>query len=58
MKTGKETPHEHKCVSGLGNTEAFVKLCKQYSITPTKRQFSKFRNNKGRLFNAINKREA
>lgn len=52
MKTGKETPR--KMASGPA-TVAFQELCTKYGITPTKRQFSKFRNKKGRLYNAINK---
>lgn len=55
MKTGKETPHEFKKVSGLGITKEFTILCEKYNISPTKRQFSKFCNKKGRLYNTINK---
>ena len=55
MKTGKETPV--KLVYG-GQYIEFIDLCEKHNITPTKRQLSKFRNKKGRLFNAINKSEA
>ena len=50
--TGKETPR--KMASGQKDRE-FVDLCYRYDITPTKRQLSKFRNKKGRLYNAIHK---
>lgn len=54
MKTGKETPR--KMASGLKQTlevVMFIRLCEVYNIAPTKRQLSKYRNKKGRLYNAI-----
>lgn len=56
-KSGKETPHEVKKVSGP-EVKEFISLCEVHNITPTKRQLSKFRNKKGRLYNIINKSEA
>lgn len=54
-QSGKETPR--KMASGPATVD-FQKLCEKYGITPTKRQYSKFRNGKGRLYNAIHKSEA
>ena len=49
-KSGKETPV--RLVNG-GQNETFLEMCEKYHITPTKRQLSKFRNKKGRLYNAV-----
>ena len=54
-KSGKETP-VRLVNGGQSNDEAithFITMCKKYGITPTKRQLSKFRNKKGRLYNAV-----
>lgn len=51
MKTGKETPI--RMLNGGPGASDFIALCNKHGVTPTKRQFSKFRNKKGRLFNAI-----
>lgn len=56
-KSGKETPIK-TVDGGQSQYNGFVKLCEERNITPTKRQFSKFRNKKGRLYNAIYKSEA
>lgn len=59
MKTGKETPIRLVNGGQLSIAEVdFIRLCEMYAITPTKRQLSKFRNNKGRLYNAIHKSKA
>jgi hypothetical protein len=47
MKTGKETPR--KMASGPV-AQQFIALCNKHDITPTKRQLSKFRNKKGKLY--------
>lgn len=46
-KSGKETPV--RTVDG-GQHQKFVDLCNSYSVTPTKRQLSKYRNKKGILY--------
>lgn len=61
-KSGKETPvrlvNGGQSIGANASIAYFLELCEFHNVTPTKRQFSKFRNHKGRLYNAIHKSEA